>query len=64
MCIELVAPAASETKGKLLHFFNLEKTNDSPAAWSRSYQRWHFIIIIIIIIIIIVVCYLDSFLEL
>ena len=58
MCIELVAPAESETKEKLLHFFNLEKMNDLPAAWSRSYLRWHFIIIVII-----VVCYLDSFLE-
>ena len=58
MCIELVARAESETKGKLLHFFNLEKMNDLPAAWSRSYLRWHLINIITI------VCYLDSFLEL
>ena len=59
MCIELVARAESETKEKLLHFFNLEKMNDLPGAWSRFYLRWHLINIIIIII----VCYLDSFLE-
>ena len=57
MCIELVARAELETKEKLLLFFNLEKMNDLPAAWSRSYLRWHLINIIII------VCYLDSFLE-